>query len=170
MNHPIRAILFSLLLLAGCRDSTQPAAPATQPATQPANAPAAPVVTANLVQLQLGKAMVTLEIADTPNERAQGLMFRPVLPLNEGMIFVFPDAQERGFWMKNTYIPLDIIYVGEDRRIISIKQMKPQDLSSTPSDGPAMYAIELNANRAAELGLAVGQVLDIPPAVSRSVR
>lgn len=86
------------------------------------------------------------------------------------MLFVFPDSTERGFWMKNTYIPLDILYLDSDRRIISIKQMQPHDLSTTSSDGPAMFAIELNAGRAEELGLAVGQIVNIPPQALSSVR
>lgn len=162
MKHPTPTLLVCLALIAGCGDSSQPASTTSQPV--------AAATPAREVRMQLGTQTVTLEIADEPAERSKGLMFRSSLAADRGMIFVFPDEQERGFWMKNTYLPLDIIYIDAAKRIVSIKQMKPHDLSSTPSDGPAMFAIELNAGRAAQLGLSVGQVVDIPPAVTGSVR
>ena len=69
------------------------------------------------------------------------------MPADHGMIFVFRDESPRAFWMKNTLIPLDILYLDATGRVVSVKQMKPHDLTRVPSDGPAMYAIELNAGR-----------------------
>jgi uncharacterized membrane protein (UPF0127 family) len=79
------------------------------------------------------------------------------------MIFVFDDAEVRGFWMKNTRIPLDIIYVAPDGVIVAIKPLEPFDLRSTSSDRPAQYAIELNRGMAAASGIKVGDRLSIPP-------
>ena len=95
-------------------------------------------------------------------------MFRDSMPADHGMIFVFDDVEVRGFWMKNTRIPLDIIYVGPDKVVVSIKQMEPFDLRNTSSDKPAQYAIELNKGQAAAAGLRVGDKLTIPPAPKKA--
>ena len=116
----------------------------------------------NQVLMNLGGGQFKLEIADTPEKQKIGLMERRFMPANEGMIFVFPNEQPRAFYMRDTYIPLDIIYLSADGRIISIKQMKPLDETSVPSDGPCKYAIELNAGTAQKMGLKVGDVLTIP--------
>jgi uncharacterized membrane protein (UPF0127 family) len=122
-----------------------------------------PVATLPTTAMQLGGKTYSLEIAKTNKHREQGLMHRDSMPADHGMIFVFPDTQPRGFWMRNTRIPLDIIYVRPDGQIVSIHTMKPLDLSSVKSAGPAMYAIELNAGVAGALGLKAGDVLQIPP-------
>jgi uncharacterized membrane protein (UPF0127 family) len=112
--------------------------------------------------MQIGAKPFTLEIADTDELRQKGLMRRDSMPKDQGMIFVFLDEAPRSFWMKNTRIPLDIIYLDARGRIVSIKQMKPFDLTGTPSDGPAQYAIELNEGTASKLGIKPGDTLDLP--------
>lgn len=114
------------------------------------------------VSMPLGSKTYTLEIASNNATRQKGLMERDAIPENWGMIFVFPDEAVRGFWMKNTRIPLDIIYVDASGKIVSIHQMKPYDLTSTFSKLPAKYAIELNVGQAATAGLKEGDVLVIP--------
>lgn len=114
------------------------------------------------VRMKIGDRTFTLEVAATPASRERGLMFRNSMPDDHGMIFVFPEEAMRRFWMKNTKIPLDIIYVNAARKIVSIKQMKPFDESGATSDEPAMYAIELNKDMARKIGIKVGDVLDIP--------
>jgi len=84
------------------------------------------------------------------------------MPADHGMIFVFSDEAPRGFWMKNTRIPLDILYIATDGKIVSLKTMRPYDLSQIPSDGPAKYAIELNAGMIQKTGVKVGEILQIP--------
>jgi hypothetical protein len=79
------------------------------------------------------------------------------------MIFVFPFEQRLSFWMENTLIPLDIVFVDREGRIVSIHQMQPLDLRQVPSAGPAMYAIELNQGTAARAGVKAGDMLQIPP-------
>jgi len=121
------------------------------------------------VKMQIGRKTFTLEIADTYDSRTYGLMQRDSMPSDHGMIFVFPDEQPLAFWMKNTRIPLDIIYANSAGKVVSILQMKPYDLNTYPSDAPAQYAIELNAGAAAAAGVKAGDMLIIPPE-SRSAR
>lgn len=114
------------------------------------------------VQMQIGNKQFTLEVADDDAKREMGLMFRDSMPADRGMIFMFDEPEVLGFWMKNTRIPLDIIYVGGDSVVVSIKSMEPFDLRSTSSDRPAQYAIELNKGMAAACGVKVGDKLVIP--------
>ncbi|MBC8107201.1 MAG: DUF192 domain-containing protein [Anaerolineae bacterium] len=114
------------------------------------------------LQMQIGNKNFTLEVADTEQAQQAGLMFRDSMPADHGMIFVFDKAEVQGFWMKNTRIPLDIIYVAPDGIVVAIKPMQPFDLRSTSSDKPAQYAIELNQGAAAACGLKKGDKLTIP--------
>jgi len=116
------------------------------------------------VKMQIGKRTFTLEVADTSASQEHGLMERDSMPSDHGMIFVFPQEQERFFWMKNTRFPLDIIFVDASGKIVSIHQMRAYDLHTTPSDAPAKYAIELNAGAAGDAGVQAGDKLNIPPA------
>lgn len=118
------------------------------------------------VTMQIGSKSFTLEIANTPGTREYGLMRRDSMPQDHGMIFVFDHEQRLGFYMKNTRIPLDIIYINAAGKVVSIKQMKPYDLTTTPSDAPAKWAIELNQGAAADAGAKVGDTLEIPSAAS----
>ncbi len=104
---------------------------------------------------------IAAEYAGTPQERARGLMFRTELGADEGMIFDFSttDSQpsRQGFWMKNTVIPLDIIFVKVDGTIDTIgANAEPYSLESVRSTGPVMFVLELAGGRAAELGLEAG--------------
>jgi uncharacterized membrane protein (UPF0127 family) len=112
--------------------------------------------------MRLGAESFTLEIADEDKEREIGLMNRRAMPASHGMIFVFPEEERRSFYMKNTLIPLDIVYADADGDIVSIHQMQPLDLTGISSRAPAKYAIELNLGTAARLGLKPGDHLDIP--------
>lgn len=80
---------------------------------------------------------------------------------NHGMLFIFPDMDYRSFYMKNTKIPLDIIYVSKDKTIVSIqKNAKPMDETSLPSEGPAKYVLEVNAGLSDKWGLEQGDKID----------
>lgn len=104
-------------------------------------------------ELQLKKAisdsiLVTLdiEIADDEYQTQTGLMYRSDMENKQAMLFIFPNTDYRTFYMKNTKIPLDIIYISEEKTIVSIqKNAKPMDESSLPSEGPAKYVLEVNA-------------------------
>lgn len=87
-----------------------------------------------------------IEIADTDYDIQTGLMYRSSMETNQGMLFVFDDIVERHFYMKNTQIPLDIIYIDGDGKIVSFqKNAKPYDETSLPSNAPAKYVLEVNA-------------------------
>lgn len=87
-----------------------------------------------------------IEIADNDAKRMQGLMYRDSMSENKGMLFIFPDELERSFWMKNTIMPLDIIYINAGKQIITIqKNTAPYSEDSVPSNGPAKYVLEVNA-------------------------
>jgi uncharacterized membrane protein (UPF0127 family) len=98
-----------------------------------------------------------VEIADDDAERAQGLMYRLPLEDDRGMLFQFPDMAERGFWMRNTPSSLDIIYIDNAGRIVSIAQhTTPNSDANIPSYGPAKGVLEVRAGRAAEIGARAG--------------
>lgn len=98
-----------------------------------------------------------IEIADDDYKTQTGLMYRDNMGQLQGMLFVFPDEDLRSFYMKNTNIPLDIIYIGADKRIVSFqKNAQPNNESSLPSNVPAKYVLEINAGLADEWGLEVG--------------
>ncbi|MEO1032019.1 MAG: DUF192 domain-containing protein [Bacteroidota bacterium] len=102
-----------------------------------------------------------IEIADNDYETQTGLMYRTELGIQQGMLFIFPDVQMRSFYMKNTKIPLDIIYIDEDKRIVSFqKNAKPFDERSLPSEVPAKYVLEINAGLSDEWQLEVGDKID----------
>lgn len=87
-----------------------------------------------------------IEIADTDFDIQTGLMYRNTMAQNQGMLFVFNDTQKRYFYMKNTRIPLDIIYIDDKKKIVSFqKNAIPFDESSLPSNVPAKYVLEVNA-------------------------
>lgn len=89
---------------------------------------------------------VDIEIADNDAKRTQGLMYRDSMAENHAMLFVFEHEAQRSFWMENTYIPLDIIYINAKNQIITIqKNTVPFSEDSIPSNGPAQYVVEVNA-------------------------
>jgi uncharacterized membrane protein (UPF0127 family) len=88
---------------------------------------------------------IAIEVADSPEERNRGLMDRRSLPDSTGMLFVFERSGQQNFWMKNTYIPLDIIFVNADKRIVKIhKYAAPHSIDSYPSQQDALYVVEVN--------------------------
>ena len=103
-----------------------------------------------------GTDTVHAEVARTFEERERGLMYRETLEKGRGMLFVFPDAQIRSFWMKNTFIPLDIAYLDAELRIVDIQAMEAETLDSHPSAQPAMFALEVPLGWFQEVGILVG--------------
>lgn len=101
-----------------------------------------------------------VEVARTSAEQAKGLMFRTAMGADEGMIFAMEPARQASFWMKNTVIPLDLVFIGPDRRIESIAaDAVPYSLSPISSKGSVSAVLELNGGRAAQLGLAAGDAV-----------
>lgn len=116
--------------------------------------------------LVVGGETVVVEIADDPVERNRGLMYRDALGADRGMLFVYPDEQNRSFWMKDTKIPLTIAYLDAKGVIVHLADMRPLDTSSVPSGKPAMYALEMTQGWFAEHGVRVGDVVGGLPAPS----
>lgn len=101
-----------------------------------------------------------IEIADNDYEIQTGLMYRNAMKTNQGMLFIFDDSRERFFYMKNTKIPLDLIFISEDNKIVSFqKNAKPFDETSLPSNFPAKYVLEINAGLVDSWGLHVNDSL-----------
>jgi len=107
----------------------------------------------------------TVELAETTEKQALGLMFRDSMPDDHGMLFLFPSEARRSFWMKNTRIPLDIFYFDAELALVSVAvnaaPCRTSRCPSYPSAGPAKYVLELNAGKATELGVQPGDVLEL---------
>jgi len=131
-------------------------------------ATAAPaVVELPATTLTVGKQKIVAEVAATTEQRTTGLMYRFSLKPDHGMIFVFDKAEPQGFWMKNTFIPLSIAFIGSDGRILNVADMVPQDERTHWSNGPALYALEMRKGWFAERGIGPGDQVTGLPAVKR---
>ncbi|MBO4674747.1 MAG: DUF192 domain-containing protein [Elusimicrobiaceae bacterium] len=108
---------------------------------------------------------VAARVADTPAKQEKGLMFVTDLPENRGMLFVFDQEQELRFWMKNTLIDLDMVFIGADKKVTSVAQQVPHSYTYTPdyevatADGVGQYVLELSAQTAAKHGVVPGATL-----------
>jgi hypothetical protein len=112
-----------------------------------------------LTILQDRDTVVTLdiEIADTDSARSRGLMERDSLPDRSGMLFIFPQEEQQSFWMANTPLSLDLLFIGADRQIVDIaKYAKPFSSENIVSDAPAQYVLEVPAGFADQHGLLEG--------------
>jgi len=110
-----------------------------------------------------------IEIADDEAERARGLMFRDDMAADHGMLFIHESEDVQSYWMKNTKIPLDILYFDHARKLVSVAHAPPCSLGDQcppfPSDGPALYVLELNAGTADALGAKAGDELKFGPGI-----
>ena len=112
-----------------------------------------------------GPWVVRVEIADTDASRQRGLMFRRDLPPDHGMIFVFQSTEEHGFWMHNTYIALDLIYLGEDRKVLGVVTAAPETDTIRSVHQPSRYVVEVSAGEAAAHAVGPGTravFVDVP--------
>jgi len=149
-----KEILFKLivlfLLLSGCGNH-QPAP--GRPENGKSEKPHLPTITIDHVVLNV-------EIAQDPETRQKGLMNRDFLPENQGMLFVFEESQYLPFWMRNTFIPLDIAFIAADGTIVDIQHMAPLDETKQYiSAAPALYALEVKEGWFARHGIKVGSVV-----------
>jgi uncharacterized membrane protein (UPF0127 family) len=107
-----------------------------------------------------GVRRFTVEIADTDATREQGLMFRKHLADDRGMLFDFKTPQSVAFWMKNTLIPLDMLFIAPDGRVVSIaRQATPMSEAPIPSGGDVLAVLEIRGGRAAEIGVQPGDLV-----------
>ncbi|MFU0506554.1 DUF192 domain-containing protein [Pseudaminobacter sp. NGMCC 1.201702] len=111
-----------------------------------------------VVETATGPKSFTIEIADDPDERSAGLMFRKQMDADHGMLFVFEGTQAVGFWMKNTPLPLDLLFIGEDGRVKAVKRGEPLSEALIAPQEPVRYVLELNAGTAEKAGIAPGDL------------
>jgi len=116
----------------------------------------------------LGGHRYSVEVTTTEAERARGLMFRDELPAGHGMLFIHEEEGPLAYWMKNTRIPLDILFFDRARHLVSQQRdVPPCDLGDAcppyPSDAPAIYVLELNAGEAERLQLQNGATIEFAP-------
>ena len=110
------------------------------------------------VESDQGPITFQSEIADSPEERQRGMMFRESMADDHGMLFLFPREQQLSFWMKDTFIPLDIIFVRADRTILGIAEMaEPRTLTSQRVPGQSQFVLEINGGLARRRGIRAGQ-------------
>ena len=156
----LAAGVMALGLLAACSPGEGATASAQAPAAAAQNArhPVSGLAVIDLVvERGTTKLPFKVELAASPEAQSKGLMFRDKLADNEGMLFPSEVPEPRSFWMKNTPLSLDIIFVGSDGRISNIAaNTVPYSLDSVPSDGFAIAVLELRAGRAKELGIVPG--------------
>jgi uncharacterized protein len=120
--------------------------------------------------LKLGPVSLKVEVARTEAELQTGLMYRKTLGAAEGMLFVFPQERQLNFWMKNTFIPLDIGFFDKNRRLVDIQSMEPvksemqTNIPSVESRKPATYALEVNRGWFSQHKIKLGQKFELIPA------
>jgi len=112
------------------------------------------------VTIKIEEVYVTIELADTVNKRIRGLQDRMSLESDKGMLFVYEKEQYQNFWMKDTYIPLDLAFINADGRILEIHQMIPHDRTVIRSREKVKYVLEVNEGWFNEYNIYVGAILD----------
>lgn len=124
---------------------------------------APPAATSGAASVTLRGHRFSVEVANTPPEQAHGLMDRASMPADHGMLFVFPEAEPRTFWMKNTLIPLDMLFFDDAHKLVAIQPdaqpCRADPCKLYPSNAPARYVLELNAGMAAKIGARTGDVI-----------
>ncbi len=157
IENMVRTALLALVLTA-CAPQAGDAAASPAPEQQAAVHPVSGLPVIPLTVTQGGHVhRFRVEVARTSPEQAQGLMFRTTMGADEGMIFPMKPPRDAAFWMKNTVIPLDIIFIGVDGQVLNIAaNAVPYSLQPPPSAGPVKGVLELNGGRAAALGIGPG--------------
>ncbi|MFM7331877.1 MAG: DUF192 domain-containing protein [Brachymonas sp.] len=115
----------------------------------------------DLQRIKLGAGMhqIDAQVALTPEQRQIGLMWRKSMPQNEGMLFIFEQATQQCFWMKNTLLPLTAAFVADDGSIVNLEDMRPQTTDPHCSKQPVRYVLEMNQGWFAKKGIKAGSKL-----------
>jgi len=113
--------------------------------------------------LSVGMYRIDAQVATTKEQHATGLMFRTEMPQQEGMLFVFEQATQQCFWMKNTLIPLSVAFVADDGTLVNLDEMKAQTLNAHCSEKPVRYVLEMNAGWFSKKGIKPGIKLQGQP-------
>ena len=108
------------------------------------------------IQLNAGIHVIRAELANTPESRMQGLMFRKTLGTSDGMLFVFDEPERQCMWMRNTYVPLSVAFIDAKGAILNVEDMEPLTENSHCALGPARFALEMNKGWFASRGLKAG--------------
>jgi hypothetical protein len=108
------------------------------------------------IQLNAGIHVIRAELANTPESRMQGLMFRKTLGTSDGMLFVFDEPERQCMWMRNTYVPLSVAFIDAKGAILNVEDMEPLTENSHCALGPAKFALEMNKGWFASRGLKAG--------------
>ena len=127
------------------------------------HAQGAPQLDLPRIKITAGMYLVDTQVAATPQQRSTGLMFRPQMPQGEGMLFVFDQANEQCFWMKNTLLPLTAAFVADDGTIVNLEDMKPHTTESHCSKEPVRYVLEMNQGWFEKKGIKAGTKLTGKP-------
>jgi len=145
------AIVVILAPLPACKNNGQPAPSAAAPLSRAAVA----------VDTGERKLSFRVELALTPADQNRGLMFRQSLAADEGMLFVFDRQSVHTFWMKNTLIPLDMLFIDKDRRIVGVvENAEPQTETGRSVGKPSQYVLEIGGGLSGKLGIRAGQLVD----------
>lgn len=169
MQLHLKCVLIASLYAAGCHQNTGTSnsnavdtstVATTEAATETANGTAFKKQ-ATLAFLSKSGAdtlrKIDIQLAQTDEQRTDGLMYRKTMTDDQGMLFIFPDMEERAFWMKNTYISLDIIYIDDNMEIVSVqKYATPLSEQSLPSYKKAKYVLEVNGGFCDKYHIAYG--------------
>jgi len=131
---------------------------------------AAPPIHFDTATVRVGGREIRVELANTPERRERGLMFRDSLAPDSGMLFVYPDEDYRSFWMKNTRIPLSIAFAKSDGWIANILDMPPLTLNTYPSGMRVQFALEMNKGWFKQHGVRVGSRIEISPEIVERAR
>lgn len=155
------AFTAAVLALAACAPQAQDKATAAAPSAAAAVHPISGLPVVPLTISQNGKVhRFRVEVASTDEQQARGLMFREQMAPDEGMIFPHDPPRVASFWMKNTVLPLDIVFIGTDHRIINVSaNAAPYSLDPRTSDGLTTAVLELNGGRIAQLGFTPGALV-----------
>ena len=145
-----------VLLIGGMSMACKSDGPKVGSATARANVPATAVIDTGARKLTF-----RIELALTPEEQARGLMYRSRLETDAGMLFVSREPRPQSFWMKNTLIPLDMIFIGGDRRIVGIvENAEPETETARFVGVPSQYVLEIGGGLSSRLGIRAGQRVD----------
>lgn len=121
------------------------------------------------IPLKVGNHRIIVEVAADDSTRGRGLMFRESLPPNHGMLFVFPEAGQQCFWMKNTPLPLSIAFIDATGSIVNLADMQPQSLDTHCAIGPVLYALEMEQGWFAGNNIRAGaQIQGLPRVAPRN--
>jgi len=149
MQHRVMRVLAVLLLAVACRGETLPTA---------------------RVHAKDGAVDVAVEIVSTPEAVTRGLMYRTELPEGRGMLFVFGEEKDHRFWMKNTLIPLDMIFIGADGVIVGIhRDAVPLSTATVGVGRPSRWVLEVPGGWSARHGVEAGQQVDLPASAAAGV-